>query len=329
MVKVLVVGGGRIALSHLPIIIANSNVELVGIVEPSFSTRFVLKNLFDSKIYKSIEYVSVDFDVVYILTPNKTHYSLSKRFLEIGKHVFLEKPLSTSAGESLELYNLAHRKGVILQCGYVNRFLDTFIEARSLLKSGYIGKLNFARNEMRGNVVKANQISTWRTSGVGAGCLYDYGPHAIDIGLFLLGDYTEVIHSEIGSVYSINSNDWFKASIRHSCGVLQEIICDWADSSVRKAENVVEVSGTKGSLLVSKSILKVTDLDGKTLVDKRANDFKTDVDFYLRGEEFSRQTATFIQAAAGLEGEHPYPDSYIKDALSVDKIIEQVYVGKK
>ena len=325
MVNLLVVGGGRIALSHLPIIISKKNVNLVGIVDPSLKSRLILKNLFKVKTYSTSSKIpEASYDAVFILTPNSSHFSLAKSFLTKGKSVFIEKPLTTSYKQSLNLLEIAQSQGVILQCGYVNRFLDTFQEAKRLLSSNTIGNLISCNNVMKGNVVKAGQSKTWRTDGEGAGCLFDYGPHAIDIGIFLFGEPKMISVSEKGKKYSIHSDDWFKATLNYSDGFTQTIHCDWADDTVRKAENILTIYGEKGTLIVSKSILRVESIKGDVLVEHVANSFNTDVSFYLRGEEFSRQTSSFFERVS------KHRDSLIDnlgDAVLVDKVIAEINNG--
>ena len=53
-----------------------------------------------------------------IMTPNSTHYTIAKTFIEAGFHVILEKPITTTTGEALDLMQLAEEKNVLCASSY-------------------------------------------------------------------------------------------------------------------------------------------------------------------------------------------------------------------
>ncbi len=55
---------------------------------------------------------STEIDAVVIATPVFTHFELAKKALENGKHVLIEKPMTSSAKEAVELIELAEKKGL-------------------------------------------------------------------------------------------------------------------------------------------------------------------------------------------------------------------------
>src|SRR5271168_120966 len=55
---------------------------------------------------------SKDLDAIAVITPVWTHYELTKAALEHGKHVFVEKPFTSTAAQAEELINLAERKNL-------------------------------------------------------------------------------------------------------------------------------------------------------------------------------------------------------------------------
>jgi len=61
-------------------------------------------------------------DGAVIVTPAQSHFPLCKEFLEAGKDVFVEKPLTLADDESKALAELADRTGRILQVGHILRF---------------------------------------------------------------------------------------------------------------------------------------------------------------------------------------------------------------
>src|SRR5512135_2983252 len=80
-----------------------------------------MKNLYPSvkllSDYKEL-LQAPDLDAVAIATPVKTHYPIAKEFLNQGKHVFIEKPLTHSYDTALELNTLAYEKEKVLMVGH-------------------------------------------------------------------------------------------------------------------------------------------------------------------------------------------------------------------
>jgi predicted dehydrogenase len=75
-----------------------------------------------------------EIDAVVIATPANTHYELAMKALEAGKHVWVEKPLTSSSEQSLELIKKAAEKGLLLHVDH------TFIYNRvaSVRGTGYV-----------------------------------------------------------------------------------------------------------------------------------------------------------------------------------------------
>ena len=80
-------------------------------------------------------------DAVYVSTPHPFHLPVARIFLENGKHVLCEKPLTVNAAEAEELSSIAKKKGVFLMEAMWSRFLPAVKEAVRLAKSGEIGEI--------------------------------------------------------------------------------------------------------------------------------------------------------------------------------------------
>lgn len=72
-------------------------------------------------IHLTTEYdrLVAESDAIFIATPTPTHYTLAKRALDAGCHVFVEKPMTTDIDEATELATTAASTGQILFCGYI------------------------------------------------------------------------------------------------------------------------------------------------------------------------------------------------------------------
>jgi predicted dehydrogenase len=86
---------------------------------------------------------SPDVDAVAVITPVWSHYELTKVALENGKHVFVEKPFTSDAGQAEELINLAEQKNLQIMVDHTFLFTGAVRKIRKLLKEGALGKLYY------------------------------------------------------------------------------------------------------------------------------------------------------------------------------------------
>ena len=84
-----------------------------------------------------------DIDAVVIATPVFTHYQLAKDALNAGKHVLLEKPMTSSAAEAEELINLAEQKGLSLMVDHTFLYTGAVQRIRKMVDDGELGDLHY------------------------------------------------------------------------------------------------------------------------------------------------------------------------------------------
>ena len=80
---------------------------------------------------------------VAIATPADTHFDLVRSALEAGKHVLVEKPLTSSVAEGRKLAALAKRSGLVLMCDHTYCYTPVVQRIRELIATGEIGEVQF------------------------------------------------------------------------------------------------------------------------------------------------------------------------------------------
>src|SRR5215470_5239651 len=142
MLKVALIGCGKIADSHASQIQRIQGCEIVGVCdrEPLMAQqlydRFPVRRHFSDVsdlLSKSRP------DVVHITTPPASHFSLAKTCLNAGCHVYVEKPFTLYKNEAQELIGLARERGLKLTAGHDDQFSHVARRMRSLVASGYLG----------------------------------------------------------------------------------------------------------------------------------------------------------------------------------------------
>lgn len=86
---------------------------------------------------------SPDIDAVAVITPVWTHYELAKSALENGKHVFVEKPFTSTPWQAEELIELADRKGLKIMVDHTFLFSGAVKKIREIVDAGTLGPLYY------------------------------------------------------------------------------------------------------------------------------------------------------------------------------------------
>jgi len=133
--KVGVVGVGHMGEFHAKAYSEIPNVELVAVVDiigeraKKIASRYFAKPYLDYRdIYKKVDAVS-------IATPTSLHYKVASDFLNKGKNVLLEKPMTTNIKEAEGLFEIAEKNNALLQIGHVERFNAAVCELKNIVQN--------------------------------------------------------------------------------------------------------------------------------------------------------------------------------------------------
>jgi len=86
---------------------------------------------------------SPDIDAIAVISPVWTHYELTKQALENGKHVFVEKPFTSTAAQAEELVNLAAQKNLKIMVDHTFLFTGAVKKIAQLVEEGSLGNLYY------------------------------------------------------------------------------------------------------------------------------------------------------------------------------------------
>ncbi len=87
--------------------------------------------------------LSKEINAVVIATPVFTHFALAKKALENGKHVLLEKPMTSTVKEAEELMNLAKQKNLLLMVDHTFLYTGAVKKMKTLINDGTIGDIRY------------------------------------------------------------------------------------------------------------------------------------------------------------------------------------------
>ena len=332
MVKVALIGAGKMGLSHLAILGAHPSVKIVGVCDTSKLLTDVLNKYSGFECFSDYHKMirEVKPDAVFVAVPTRMHSTVIRALIDAKIHIFSEKPFCLNPEEGAPLVELVKQHKLINQVGYHNKFVGTFQEVKKIIDSRAIGDIYHFQAEAYGPVVTKKKQETWRSNpSEGGGCLMDYASHVVDLLNHLISPVSEVYSSIVKSVYSTNVDDAVYALLKLNNNVTGVLSVNWSDETYRKMSTSITVIGTKGKIISDASELKVYFKDAadcpagysKGWNIKYVTDLAEQVDFYLRGEEYSAQVDHFIQAVLG-RGENKI--NTFETALLTDKAISMI-----
>ncbi|UUZ76165.1 Gfo/Idh/MocA family oxidoreductase [Polaromonas sp. P1(28)-13] len=163
--SVLVVGGGKMGLSHLAILSRIGEHSNVALCEPSRIMRYIYRR-FKYRTFANLDSAlksATKWKGAVIATPTTSHYAIAKTLLERSIPCFIEKPLTLNPLQSQELVNLRDKTGTVAQLGLVTRFLAAFVKLRWIVESNALGAPLSYQAKMQGNVITKADNNGWRT----------------------------------------------------------------------------------------------------------------------------------------------------------------------
>ena len=188
MINVGLIGFGLAGCAfHAPVIDAVPGLRLAAIVQRSGNEAAQLYP--HARVVRRIEDLLAisEIRLAVIATPNDTHHAIARQCLASGRDVVVDKPLTSTLEEAVDLVRFAEERGRMLSVYHNRRYDADFQAVLQLVARGRLGRIvRFESNYDRFRPqLKAN---AWRErSAPGSGVFLDLAPHLIDHALVLFG----------------------------------------------------------------------------------------------------------------------------------------------
>ncbi len=122
-INIGVIGAGSMGKNHLRVVHSIDSLALAAVSDSSDKTLSEVKKLYPFiETGTDYEYMADKVDAVMVSTPTIYHYDIARYFLERGKHVLIEKPISETVEQAQKLDALAKEKKLVLAVGHLERF---------------------------------------------------------------------------------------------------------------------------------------------------------------------------------------------------------------
>ncbi|HAX61397.1 MAG TPA: hypothetical protein DCX95_02400 [Elusimicrobia bacterium] len=279
------------------------------------------KNYPDVHCEKNFDDILTDKNIsgVVISTPASSHYELVKKSLENGKHVFVEKPFTTSLKEAEELTELAEKKKLILMVGFTFLYNSAVRKVKEIIDSGELGKIYYIYSQRLNLGIIRKDIDVW----------WNLAPHDVSIINYWLNQKAKSVNGLGVSFIQNGIDDFVSANIKFENGTAAVIHVSWLDPHKIRQMTVVgskkmviydDVSSDMKVQIYDKGIDKFDDFQtfGQFQLIHRAGDiFIPKIDFK---EPLEIEAAHFVECIN--EGKEPLTSA--RKSLPVVKILEAV-----
>lgn len=135
MLKAGVLGAGHLGKIHLRLLQQSENYDLIGFYDASPEVRKAISDEFGYTPFDTMEALIDACDMVDVVTPTTFHYECAKKVITAGKHLFIEKPITSTTDEAEEILALAKQHNVLGQVGHVERFNPAFMSVNDSIKT--------------------------------------------------------------------------------------------------------------------------------------------------------------------------------------------------
>ena len=334
MVKTVIIGLGKMGISHCSILGAHPDVDMADMCDTDSLLQSDFRKMTRISCYTDYKKMidEVKPDAVFVVTPTKMHYEMVMYALEHGCHVFCEKPFCLTPGEGEKMVALAKAKGLVNQVGYHNRFIGTFNEMKRLLASGIIGKPFHFMGEAYGPVVLKSKGGTWRSDKKnGGGCVMDYAAHVLNLINYITGSrLIDAKGTFMPDIFSKEVDDAVYSTLYLENGLKGQLSVNWSDDTHRKMTTSLKIEGDRGKLEADATTLKIYLKEDNVEENlkkgwniKYITDLTEQVFFNLRGEEYSSEVDHFIQCIkiGGLNQRSSFESALHTDYI-INKLIE-------
>jgi predicted dehydrogenase len=188
-------------------------------------------------------------NAIYIATPPDVREAYAIEAMQLGKPVYLEKPMALNLAACKRLKAASEKLGIKLSVAHYRRNLPLFMEVKNILEQGDIGTVKEVQITMLKKTDKAaKDPSNWRVdpSIAGGGYFYDLAPHQIDLVFYFFGKPKSFSGTSTNKAGLYKAEDFVQGTIELENGIVCKGLWDFSINGEEKDEFLI--IGEKGTI---------------------------------------------------------------------------------
>lgn len=251
--KIGIIGAGAISRrGHLPVYRTFPEITIAGIADLDLPLAKKVADEYSIPRYvPDCEALLEDdsIELVDICTPTQTHLEVIRTAAERGKHILVEKPLSITLEDTFEIQKIVKTNNINLCVVYNWRYAPSVRRVATRISDGYLGNIVTIHGQGLTSFPSSWTLNTWLYHQ--GGVLYDFGPHVIDMILYMKNFSPVKTVYAAGGDFSKGNMDFINYAVitiefTHGSVVTTDI--SWMTASVLKF--TLDIHGTAGNILL-------------------------------------------------------------------------------
>ena len=257
MLKMAIVGMGKMAAEHAKWIIENKDMELIAICEKNVERHREIKEKYSVDVYEKVSDLisKIRLDFAVIVTTNPSHEGIAIEVLNTGINVIVEKPMTLTYQSAKKMIGAAEINKRHLFVHHSSRWDRDYLKVKEYIDSGVIGDILMVQSkaifcdEFWPSWGIDGMANPWRIKAkYGGGLLFDWGPHLVDQILQIMGkDPIEIYGFLQSALWSKEVDDHFLALLKFENNIMAQVE---VSNNGRISLPRWHVIGTKGTIMV-------------------------------------------------------------------------------
>ena len=240
------VGAGGIAQAYAQAFNESKCCELVAIADVRPESAAALAEIVGGKAYDDYKQLAeLELDAVIVATPPATHPEIACFFMDRGKAVLCEKPLTTNVADAEKMIATAEKNNVLFTMASKFRYCEDVVKAKGILASGVLGDVLQFENAFTARV---DMSKRWNSDEAvsGGGVLIDNGTHSVDIIRYFLGGVESVLVVDAGGTQGLKVDENVKMFAKTKGNVTASVDLTWGIN--KELPYFISIYGTNGTL---------------------------------------------------------------------------------
>lgn len=201
IIKVAIVGCGRISGHHCRTILSTEGVELIAVCDFVEEKALAYSKEFNVPYFANLENMFAtipEINTVVVATPSGMHFEHCKEIMQVyRKNVIVEKPTFLRPSELIEAYRIADRMGLYIFPVFQNRYNRAVQRVKKALANGELGSVRIVSVRVRWcRPQRYYELAPWRgTYAMDGGALTNQGIHHVDLLRYLVGKEVDRVNA--------------------------------------------------------------------------------------------------------------------------------------
>lgn len=270
--KIAIVGCGNVSKRHFEAADKNENSVLVACCDTVPEKADLKAEKYGIKAFYSFDEMlsETDFDVLHICTPHYLHAEMAIKAMNLGKHVFCEKPLAIHHEDALKICECAKLNNVYLAACFQNRYNLSSVYLKDLVKSEKFGKIEAVKANVTWDRDEKYYSDDWHGTleKEGGGVIINQCIHTLDLIQWLVDSDVVSVDGSISQKRlkgKVETEDTADALIKFSNGVealFYGTLCYRDNSSV-----FLEILFEKGRAVMYDDLVVIDENDNREVVE--------------------------------------------------------------